>query len=70
MPGLASPRGTAGEGFGGLEAAKALRRAPVDVTLIDRRNHHLFQPPLCQIATAVVSPAEVAPLFRVVDAVA
>jgi len=50
----------AGAGFGGLEAAKALRRAPVDVTVIDRHNHHCFQPLLYQVATAALSPAEVA----------
>jgi NADH:ubiquinone reductase (H+-translocating) len=49
-----------GAGFGGLEAAKALRRAPVDITVIDRQNHHLFQPLLYQVATAALSPAEVA----------
>jgi NADH dehydrogenase len=43
-----------GGGFGGLAAAKALRNAPVRITLIDRRNHHLFQPPLYQIATVVL----------------
>ena len=41
-----------GGGFGGLAAARALARAPVHVTLIDRRNHHLFQPLLYQVATA------------------
>lgn len=50
----------AGAGFGGLEAAKALSRAPVDVTVIDRHNHHCFQPLLYQVATAALSPAEVA----------
>jgi NADH dehydrogenase len=49
-----------GAGFGGLEAAKALRRAPVDITVVDRQNHHLFQPLLYQVATAALSPAEVA----------
>jgi NADH dehydrogenase len=49
-----------GAGFGGLEAAKTLRRAPVDVTLIDRQNHHCFQPLLYQVATAALSPADVA----------
>src|SRR2546423_866044 len=49
-----------GAGFGGLEAAKALARAPVDVTVIDRVNHHCFQPLLYQVATAALSPAEVA----------
>jgi NADH dehydrogenase len=49
-----------GGGFGGLEAAKALRRAPADVTVIDRLNHHCFQPLLYQVATAALSPADVA----------
>jgi NADH:ubiquinone reductase (H+-translocating) len=49
-----------GAGFGGLEAAKALKRAPVDVTVIDRQNHHCFQPLLYQVATAALSPADVA----------
>jgi NADH dehydrogenase len=57
-----------GCGFGGLEAARALRDAPVDVTLVDRANHHLFQPLLYQVATAGLSaPAIAAPvrfLFR------
>ena len=49
-----------GAGFGGLEAAKALRRAAADVTVIDRQNHHCFQPLLYQVATAALSPADVA----------
>ncbi|WP_374471722.1 NAD(P)/FAD-dependent oxidoreductase [Phenylobacterium sp.] len=49
-----------GGGFGGLEAAKALHDAPVEVTLIDRQNHHCFQPLLYQVATATLSPADVA----------
>ncbi len=49
-----------GGGFGGLNAAKALRRAPVRVTLIDKRNFHLFQPLLYQVATASLSPSEIA----------
>ena len=49
-----------GGGFGGLEAAKALARAPVDVTLVDRQNHHCFQPLLYQVATAALSPADIA----------
>ncbi|MFM2400157.1 MAG: hypothetical protein RL341_2314 [Pseudomonadota bacterium] len=57
-----------GCGFGGLEAAKALRAAPVDVLLIDRTNHHLFQPLLYQVATAgLAAPAIAAPtrhIFR------
>ena len=49
-----------GGGFGGLNAALGLRRAPVRVTLVDRRNYHLFQPLLYQVATAALSPADVA----------
>jgi len=49
-----------GGGFAGLEAAKALTRAPVDVVLVDRQNHHCFQPLLYQVATAALSPADVA----------
>ncbi|MGI9383569.1 MAG: NAD(P)/FAD-dependent oxidoreductase [Methyloligellaceae bacterium] len=49
-----------GAGFGGLAAAKSLARAPVDVTIIDKRNYHLFQPLLYQVATADLSPADVA----------
>jgi len=55
-----------GAGFGGLSAAMALRRAPVEVVVIDRRNHHLFQPLLYQVATATLQPAEIAmPIRRV-----
>lgn len=53
-----------GGGFGGLQAAKSLAGAPVRVTLVDRRNHHLFQPLLYQVATAVLSPAEIAQPIR------
>jgi NADH dehydrogenase len=49
-----------GGGFGGLSAAKALAKAPFEVTLIDRNNHHLFQPLLYQVATAALSPADIA----------
>jgi len=49
-----------GAGFGGLEAAKTLSRVAVDVTVIDRQNHHCFQPLLYQVATAALSPADVA----------
>jgi len=49
-----------GAGFGGLAAARALARAPVRVTVIDRRNHHLFQPLLYQVATAALSPGDIA----------
>jgi NADH dehydrogenase len=55
-----------GGGFGGLEAAKALGGAPARVTLVDRRNHHLFQPLLYQVATAVLSPADIAQPIRAV----
>ena len=48
-----------GGGFGGLEAAKHLAAAPVEVTLIDRRNFHLFQPLTYQVATGALSPAEI-----------
>ncbi|KQW82497.1 NAD(P)/FAD-dependent oxidoreductase [Brevundimonas sp. Root1279] len=53
-----------GAGFGGLAAAKALKHANVDVVLIDRTNHHLFQPLLYQVATAALSPADIATASR------
>jgi len=53
-----------GGGFGGLTAAKALRNAPVRVTVIDRHNHHLFQPLLYQVATATLSPGDIASPIR------
>jgi NADH dehydrogenase len=53
-----------GAGFGGLFAARALRSAPVDVTVIDRTNHHLFQPLLYQVATGVLSEGDIAPPTR------
>ena len=49
-----------GGGFGGLTAAQALAKAPVTVTLVDRRNHHLFQPLLYQVATAALNPGDIA----------
>src|SRR5688500_14174269 len=55
-----------GGGFAGLAAAKELARAPVAVTLIDRRNHHVFQPLLYQVATASLSPAEISAPIRTV----
>src|ERR1700704_5201715 len=55
-----------GGGFGGLYAAKALRRAPVELTVIDRRNFHLFQPLLYQVATGALSPGEITSPLRVV----
>jgi NADH:ubiquinone reductase (H+-translocating) len=53
-----------GGGFAGLAAARGLRRAPVRVTLVDRRNHHVFQPLLYQVATAALSPADVSAPIR------
>jgi len=53
-----------GGGFGGLTAAQKLRKADAEITLIDRRNHHLFQPLLYQVATAALSPAQVAQPIR------
>src|SRR6266702_2656769 len=54
-----------GAGFGGLQAAHALRKAPVELTVIDRNNHHLFQPLLYQVATAGLSPADICVPIRV-----
>lgn len=66
MP-LALPRVVViGAGFGGLAAVRALRRAPVEITLVDRRNHHLFQPLLYQVATGGLSPGEIAYPIRAV----
>ena len=53
-----------GGGFGGLSAARALRHADVRVTLIDRRNHHVFRPLLYQVATATLSPGDIAAPIR------
>lgn len=53
-----------GGGFGGLYAAKALKHAPLDITLLDRRNFHLFQPLLYQVATGSLSPGEIAAPLR------
>jgi NADH:ubiquinone reductase (H+-translocating) len=55
-----------GGGFGGLYAARILASQPVDVTLIDRTNHHLFQPLLYQVATAMLSPADIAQPIRAI----
>ncbi len=60
MPGQRPKVVIVGAGFGGLDAAKTLRRAPVDVVVIDRQNYHCFQPLLYQVATAALSPADVA----------
>ena len=57
-----------GGGFAGLAAARALRHADAEVVLIDRRNHHIFQPLLYQVATAVLSPAEIAAPIRQLEA--
>jgi NADH dehydrogenase len=55
-----------GGGFGGLQAALSLRRAPVEVTLVDRRNFHLFQPLTYQVATGALSPGEIAYPLRAI----
>ncbi len=65
QPGSTKPKVVIiGGGFGGLSAAKALAGKPVDVTLIDRTNHHLFQPLLYQVATAGLSPSDIAQPIR------
>src|SRR6187402_96340 len=53
-----------GAGFGGLFATKALRKAPVDITLINGTGYHLFQPLLYQVATGILSEGEIAPAVR------
>ena len=53
-----------GGGFAGIAAARALKRADVEITLVDRRNHHIFQPLLYQVATAVLAPSEIAAPIR------
>ncbi len=53
-----------GGGFGGLKAAEALAKLPVRITVVDRKNHHTFQPLLYQVATAGLSPAEIAAPIR------
>src|SRR5467141_4921007 len=53
-----------GAGFGGLAAAKALRNTPAQILLIDRANHHLFQPLLYQVATSVLTPGQIASPIR------
>src|SRR5882757_10420246 len=55
-----------GGGFGGLSAAKDLAKQPFEITLIDRNNHHLFQPLLYQVATAGLSPADIASPIRAI----
>ena len=70
LPGTADENGrrhrvvVIGSGFGGLTATKALKRAPVDVTMIARTQHHLFQPLLYQVATGILSEGEIAPATR------
>src|ERR1700745_2299231 len=56
-----------GGGFAGIAAARALKRCDAEVVLIDRRNHHIFQPLLYQVATAVLSPAEIAAPIRQIE---
>src|ERR1700747_662348 len=53
-----------GGGFAGLAAAKALRKTPAKIILIDRANHHLFQPLLYQVATSVLTPSQIATPIR------
>ena len=53
-----------GAGFGGLSAAKQLAQAPLNVTIVDRHNYHLFQPLLYQVATAGLSPGDIASPIR------
>src|SRR5690242_14509270 len=55
-----------GGGFGGLYCARKLAGAPVDITLIDRKNHHTFQPLLYQVASAVLSPGDIASPIRAI----
>src|SRR5438093_1179027 len=72
IPAMAPPRSpmalprvvVVGGGFGGLYAVRALKHADVAVTLVDRSNHHLFQPLLYQVATAALSPAHIAVALR------
>ena len=65
MSGKSRPRVViVGGGFGGLKAAESLARLPVQITLVDRKNHHTFQPLLYQVATAGISPAEIAAPIR------
>ena len=54
-----------GAGFGGMAAVQALKGVDADITLVDRTNHHLFQPLLYQVATAALSPADIATASRV-----
>src|SRR5882762_1013746 len=56
-----------GGGFAGIAAARALKRCDAEVVLMDRRNHHIFQPLLYQVATAVLAPAEIAAPIRQIE---
>jgi len=53
-----------GGGFGGLPATRVLAASDIDITLIDQRNHHLFQPLLYQVATGILSPGAISPVLR------
>src|SRR5580704_13197214 len=65
MPNKLQPRVViVGAGFGGLNAAQELAKAPVQITVIDRKNYHTFQPLLYQVATAGLSPGEIAAPIR------
>src|SRR5271170_47990 len=64
MPGSVPRVVIVGGGFGGLAAAKALKNAPAEIILIDRANHHLFQPLLYQVATAVLTPSQIGSPIR------
>src|SRR5438132_8689385 len=55
-----------GAGFAGLYAAKSLSKLPVEITIVDKKNHHTFQPLLYQVALAVLSPAEIASPIRAI----
>ena len=57
-----------GGGFAGIAAARALKRSDVDILLLDRRNHYIFQPLLYQVATAVLAPSEIAAPLRQLEA--
>src|ERR1700751_5465981 len=64
MPGSVPRVVIVGGGFGGLAAARALKNAPAEIVLIDRVNHHLFQPLLYQVATAVLAPSQLGSPIR------
>src|ERR1700720_4189474 len=64
MPGSVPRIVIVGGGFGGLAAAKALKNTPAEIVLIDRANHHLFQPLLYQVATSVLTPGQIGSPIR------